>query len=252
MPDPPTSPIQRVAVLFAMHAEGTLLADTLGLDPPDALHPNLPARVRLGGIGKVELVHCVNGIDPLHGVDRIGTETATLVSWLLLEKYKPDLLINAGTCGGFSSHGASIGDAYLAADEFLYHDHRIPIPGFREMGEARIPAEPFPAVAKLLGIRTGPVSSGASIDATDSERMFFEREGAVAKDMEATAIAAVARDRGVPFLAIKAITDLVDHPEPSHEAFLRNLETTTARLSVHLETLLSFLGDGKTLEDLRC
>lgn len=253
MPDTPSSSIQRVGLIFAMHAEGRLVADKLGFGPSEqGLHQDLPAQVRVGRVGQVDLIHCINGIDPLHRVDRIGTETATLVSWLLLERYKPDLLINAGTCGGFKSQGAKIGDTYLASGDFLYHDHRVPIPGFRELGEARIPADPFPVVAEILGLQTGPVSSGASLDATDVERAFFEREGVVAKDMEATAIAAVARDRSTPFLAIKAVTDLVDHPEPSEEAFLRNLEYTTTRLADHLERLLSFLGDGKTIQDLRC
>lgn len=252
MPNTRVRPIKRIAMLFAMHAEGAPIADQLQLDTGEKLDADLPARIRRGTVGVVELVHCVHGVDPKYGVDRIGTETATLVAWLMIEKYRPDLLINAGTCGGFSSRGANVGDAYLAAGEFLYHDHRVPIPGFRELGEARIPAEPFPAVAELLGIRSGPFSSGVSIDATDEERAFFDREGVVAKDMEATAIAAVARDRGIPFLAIKAITDLVEHSEPSHEMFLRNLDYTTDRLRDHLARLLSFLGDGKTLQDLRC
>jgi nucleoside phosphorylase len=246
----PIHQLERVALLFAMHAEGDPIAERLDLGAAEPLVPELPARIRLGTVGTVELWVVTNGVDPMHEVDRIGTESATLVAWLTIEKCRPQLLINAGTCGGFESHGAKVGDAYLAAGSFLYHDHHIPIPGFRELGEARIPAQPFDAVAALLGIETGVFSSGSSIEATEEERAFFEREHVVAKDMEATAIAAVARDRDVPFLAIKAVTDLVDHPEPSHEAFLRNLASTSRTLSDLLERLLRHIGDGVTLSEL--
>ena len=69
--------------------------------------------------------------------------------------------------------------------------------------------------------------------------------------MEATAIASVTRDWGVPFLAIKTVTDLVDHPEPSHEQFLRNLASSSAHLTDLLSELIEFLGEGVSLSRLR-
>jgi hypothetical protein len=35
----------------------------------------------------------------------------------------------------------------------------------------------------------------------------------------------------VPLAALKGVTDLVDHHEPTQEAFLRNLARTTERLA---------------------
>ena len=244
------SSIRTIALLFAMEAEGTPIADRLSLGPPEPLDERLPARVRTGTVGQVRIIHCVNGIDPIHAVDRVGTEWATLTAWLLLQSCRPDLLINAGTCGGFERRGGSIGQAYLASGTLLYHDRQIPIPGFHEQGEGRIETLPAAGIAKLLGIPTGVVSSGVSLTARPDELAFLERENVIAKDMEATAIGAVARDLGTPLLVLKAVTDLVDHPEPSHEAFLRNLASTTGRLTDHLETLLRFLGEGRTLRDL--
>ena len=131
------------------------------------------------------------------------------------------------------------------------HDHRVPLPGFQAQAEARIPAEHYPALERQLGIDSGPVSSGSSLDATPQELEFFEQEQVVAKDMEATAIASVTRDWGVPFLAIKTVTDLVDHPEPSHEQFLRNLASSSAHLTDLLSELIGFLGQGVSLTRLR-
>ena len=250
MSDPAEETTARISLIFAMHAEGDPIADRLALGEPQELAAGHPARMRRGRVGRIQITVATNGLDGIHGVDRIGTEHATLVSWLLIEKSSPHLLVNAGTCGGFRSMGAGIGTTYLATGAFLFHDHVVPIEGFKELGEARIPAATFPGVAEGLGIETGIVSSGCSLEASASELEFFEREGVAAKDMEATAIASVARDRNVPFMAIKSVTDLVDHPEPSHEAFLRNLECTTSGLTDHLERLIRLIGDGKLLPEL--
>jgi nucleoside phosphorylase len=60
--------------------------------------------------------------------------------------------------------------------------------------------------------------------------------------MELAALAVVCRLQQVPLVAIKGITDLVDHHEPTHDAFLRNLERTAARVAAasgpFLETIL--------------
>ncbi len=243
-------PIGCVALLFAMEEEGRPIAERLSLGEAEQLHEHLPARIRRGRLDSLEIIHCINGVDPIHGVDRIGTESATLTAWLLAETCRPDLLVNAGTCGGFESRGGSIGQAYLASGDLLYNDHKVPIPAYKEQAEVRIPTLDTGKLANTLGIRTGVVSSGASLTARPDEVEFFDREAVIAKDMEATAIGVVARDLGLPFLALKAVTDLVDHPEPSHEAFLRNLASTTARLTDHLEALLRFIEEGRSIQDL--
>ena len=106
---------------------------------------------------------------------------------------------------------------------------------------------------RLLGrlrLRLCDAELGA-VDATADELAFFERERVVAKDMEATAIASVARDWSIPFLAVKTVTDLVDHPEPSHEQFLRNLSSSCEHLTDLLSELIHFIGQGTSLSELR-
>jgi nucleoside phosphorylase len=75
-----------------------------------------------------------------------------------------------------------------------------------------------------------------------AELAFFEQERVCAKDMEACSIAQVCAQCGVPFVAVKAVTDLVDHPEPVQDAFLRNLRTVTALLGERLDAGLRWLG----------
>ena len=87
-----------------------------------------------------------------HGVDNVGTVPSAVLAYAALEAFHPDLLINAGTAGGFKvsksrapcewwrciglrlvSHhplqakGAAIGDVYLAT-HIANHDRRIPLP----------------------------------------------------------------------------------------------------------------------------
>ena len=243
--------IQRVVLHFAMEEEAAGIVKRFNLGAGTRLHPALPAQVRIQQIGAVEWVHCTNGTDPIHGVDRVGLEPAATTAWKLLSDYKPCFYINAGTCGGFAARGGEIARSYLGGGQFLMHDHRVPLPGFQAQAEARIPAERYPTLHRLLGLEGGPISSGSSLDATPREMQFFEQEKVVAKDMEATAIASVARDWGTPFLAIKTVTDLVDHPEPSHEQFLRNLASSSAHLTDLLSELIGFLGEGVSLSRLR-
>ena len=243
--------IKRVVLHFAMAEEAQGIAEHCSLDKAEPLHEALPARVRRGTVGTTEIIHCINGTDPLHAVDRIGMESAATTAWSALSLFKPCLYINAGTCGGFAGRGGTIARSYLGGGAFLIHDHRVPLPGFKELGEGRIPALDYPALETLLGIESGPISSGSSLDATPDEQAFFEREQVVAKDMEAAAIASVARDWGVPFLALKTVTDLVDHPEPSHEQFLRNLSSSCRHLTDLLDELVRFIGHGTSMRELQ-
>ena len=57
--------------------------------------------------------------------------------------------------------------------------------------------------------------------------------------MELAALAVVCREAGVPLAALKGVTDLVDHHEPTHEAFLRNLTRTTDRIA---QSAAAFIG----------
>ena len=65
---------------------------------------------------------------------------------------------------------------------------------------------------------------------------------AVAKDMEAAAVAWTCERLGVPFTALKVITDLVDHHEEAAEQFSRNLKRATQRLAEAVPALIDALG----------
>jgi nucleoside phosphorylase len=67
--------------------------------------------------------------------------------------------------------------------------------------------------------------------------------------MEAASIAWVAELLGVPMLAIKSITDLVDHSTATAEQFQANFARASQRLRDTLINVLEFCED-RTIADL--
>jgi len=220
--------VRRVLFFVAMEHEAAPIADALGLARA--------GDARVGRIAGAEIVLLTPGIDPATQVDRIGpVHASTALTRALVHAREPfDLVVNAGTAGGFESQGQRIADLVVARDT-LFHDARVAIDGFDRVARAhtRLSADDslLARLAAALDARAGLVSTGSSLDATADELAAFARSGALAKEMELAALAVACRVHAVPLVALKGITDLVDHHEPTHEAFLRNLERTAARVA---------------------
>jgi hopanoid-associated phosphorylase len=70
-------------------------------------------------------------------------------------------------------------------------------------------------LATFLAVRSGPLAESASLVSTGTDKkQVHSRTGAVALDMETVAIAKVARQHTIPFLAIRVIVDPVDMDLP--------------------------------------
>lgn len=63
----------------------------------------------------------------IHGVDQVGTVPAALTAYLAMQAFNPDLVLTAGTAGGFAAPGGAVGDVYVGSSA-MNHDRRIPIP----------------------------------------------------------------------------------------------------------------------------
>ncbi len=227
----------KIAIVMAMQAEAEPLIEKLGL----ALRPvpGLPVNIYAGQDQRCVLV--TNGRDAVTGVDNIGTQPATLAAWLAIERFAPDLLLNAGTAGGFAKRGAAIGDVYVSAGHIRFHDRRIPLPGFREYGIGNYPVADLAACAARLNLKTGTVSTGNSLDCPAVDLAQMQANDADVKEMEAAAIAWVASITGTPMAAVKAITDLVDLPHPPEEQFVANLAQASSRLADAVVSLVPLL-----------
>ena len=100
-------------------------------------------------------------------------------------------------------------------------------------------AHPAPALAAAVGLKSGIVTTGNSLDATDVDLAAMAANGAAVKEMEAAGAVWAAHLFGVPMLALKAVTDIVDGDKPAAEEFLANLAAATTAL--HVRFLFLFL-----------
>jgi 5'-methylthioadenosine/S-adenosylhomocysteine nucleosidase len=223
--------ISNIAILIAMREEANPILNQLKMDMiADGFDNHLPFELYKGIIEEREVHLVIGGKDKVYNVDNIATQPATLSAHVTIEKIQPDLIINAGTAGGFKKRGANIGTVYISSDQLKYHDRRIPIPGYREYGIGAYPSLKTDRMAQELNLVPGIISTGNSLDLTDNDLEIIQSNNADVKDMEAAAIAWVAMLHGKPFLALKAITDLIDTDSPTQEEFLENLSIASKNL----------------------
>jgi len=234
---------KRIAFIFAMAAEAAPLIQSLGLSRVEGWgDPRLPFLHYIGTYeNDFDLVISTNGKDPRWGVDNIGTDPAVLNAYLTLTQFKPDLCINCGTAGAFKKNQAQVGDVYLSSEAIRYHDRRIAIQGYDIYGVGHFPVLPLDKMAHALGLKLGVVSTGNSLDFTAKDLEMIEQNNGSIKEMEAAAIAYVAHLLGVPFFAVKAVTDLVDSELPPGPEFLKNLEMACAQLFMKTQAVLAYL-----------
>ena len=155
-----------------MEGEGKPFINALGLTKSEALAAPLPSTIYQGEYKGMDVTVAVNGKHPKFNIDSVGTVPAALTTFALLQKEKPDLLINAGTAGGFKAKGGEIGDVYIAQG-FANHDRRIPIPPFVEYATGKYEATASPCLLKETGWKHGVVTTSNALDheAKDDELM---------------------------------------------------------------------------------
>ncbi|ONM03226.1 hypothetical protein Zm00014a_031618 [Zea mays] len=188
------------------------------------------------------------GKDAVLGVDSVGTVSAALLTSFSIQTLKPDLIINAGTAGGFKAKGASIGDVFLASD-VSFHDRRIPIPVFDMYGIGARKTSAVPNILKELNLKIGKLSTGDSLDMSPQDEKVILSNDATVKDMEGAAVAYVADMFSTPAIFVKAVTDIVDGEKPTSEEFLQNLIAVTAALDLAVTKVVDFIS-GKRISDL--
>lgn len=229
-------------VVIAMEAEAAPVRKELDLTGEG----NLLAEGISARLWSNESVHVViNGSDSRFGVDAIGTLPASLTTLLAIEKTNPKIVISAGTCGGFTARDGFIGEIILA-NRCVFHDRRIPLKGFMDYGVGDFSVADLNEIAERLGFRMGTVSTGDSLDSQPSDLDFMNSVTAVAKDMEAAAVAWVCALKEVPFTALKVTTDLVDGEITTEEEFVTNLQYASNRLSEGILSLVHELKDFRT------
>ncbi|QBP40835.1 5'-methylthioadenosine/S-adenosylhomocysteine nucleosidase [Paenisporosarcina antarctica] len=163
----------------------------------------------------------------------IGKVNAAMSTAILLHHFKPDAVINTGSAGGFDS-ALEVG-AIVISDEVRHHDVDVTAFGY-EMGQVpQLPAA-FISDGKLrklaeeaveeLGqhqFATGLIATGDSFmsdpERVESVRRHFPHMKAT--EMEAAAVAQVCHQFEVPFVVIRALSDIAGKESSiSFEEFL--------------------------------
>ena len=112
---PPLPDAPRDIVMFvAMEREAAPIAAALKLGAAQALAARSSARIRRGEIAGARISLITPGVDSATGVDKIGPLHASMALHRALHATPCDLLLNAGTAGGFESRGSTIADIVIA------------------------------------------------------------------------------------------------------------------------------------------
>lgn len=245
-------PISSILIIVAMQEEALPLVEKFNLKQDHHLTSLFPAGVpwvRYNGTYKELYINIIwLGNDRVFGVNSVGTVSASLATYASVQAFSPDLIINAGTAGGFKAKGASIGDIYLASD-VAFHDRRIPIPVFNLYGVGLVQTFSTPNLIKTLTLKVGKLSTGNSLDISPEDEVSIVSNGATVKDMEGAAVAYVANLMKVPVIFAKGVTDIVDGDKPTAQEFRQNLAAVTVALDRAVTEIVDFI-NGKALQEL--
>jgi len=142
------------------------------------------------------------------GCGGIGKEAAQAVAKVLIDEYRVNALISCGLAGGLTSQ-MKLAQTFVAG-------RVIDATSGKEWSNAA-GAVTLVSVPSILGPR--------------QKRELASEFSAQAVDMEAAAVAEVAAQEGVPFVALKSISDELDFPMPPLQPFIKtNGRLAKARL----------------------
>lgn len=243
-------PISTILIIIAMQTEALPLVNKFQLSQAvDSVFPKGVPWVWYHGPYKDLNVNIMwPGKDAVLGVDSVGTVSSSLLTYASVQALQPDLIINAGTAGGFKAKGACIGDVFLVS-EVAFHDRRIPIPVFDLYGVGLRQTCSTPNILKDLNLKVGKLSTGDSLDMCPQDESSIIANDATIKDMEGAAVAYVADLLKVPAVFIKAVTDIIDGDKPTTEEFLENLAAVAAALEQAVTQVIDYI-NGKCIREL--
>lgn len=223
---------------MAMESEAKTFIDTFNFDKCIKTSPYGFKNYHLKN-NNYEINLFVGESDKKFNVQSVGTVPSAIAVDQMIRSFSPDLIINAGTAGGFKSRGANIGDVYII-NSTQFHDRRIEIPGYAEYGRYFLKHENdfYKKIKKQLNLKSGLLSTGDSLDYIDTDKKLVEGREASVKDMEGAAIAWTCYHNQIPAVFIKSITDIVDGPYSTVDEFLLNLQEASQNLSKALIRLI--------------
>lgn len=186
---------------------------------------------------------------------RIGKVAAATTATVLIERFGVERIVFTGVAGGLAAR-VVVGDI-VVADSFLQHDldaspifpkYEVPLYGLsRFAADAALSAQLAAAAQRALpGVKVhqGLVVSGDRFVSTTAECQALRAAlpEALAVEMEGAAIAQVCHDYGIPFAAVRTISDRAD--DAAHVDFASFIQDVASRYSAAIvEAFFSVQGD---------
>lgn len=192
----------------------------------------MPGERRQTAAGREFWTGHLHGQDVVVVLSRIGKVAAATTATVLIERFGVRRIVFTGVAGGLGP-GVTVGDV-VVADSFLQHDldasplfprHEVPLYGTsRFPTDAGLSAGLAQAVRSALpgsALHCGLVVSGDRFVATSAECRALQAAlpEALAVEMEGAAFAQVCHDYGIPFAAVRTISDRAD--DSAHVDFSR-------------------------------
>jgi adenosylhomocysteine nucleosidase len=220
----------RTAIVAAMHQE---LAAVLAL---------LPDERKQAVAGRDFWVGHLHGSEVVAVLSRIGKVAAATTATALVERFAVERIVFTGVAGGLA-RGVDVGDVVVATS-FVQHDldaspifprYEVPLYGTSRFAtDAALSDRLHAAVRRALPgarVHRGLVASGDRFVSSASESRALQESlpDALAVEMEGAAFAQVCHDYGVPFAAVRTVSDRAD--DAAHGDFLKFIEEVASRHS---------------------
>lgn len=173
----------------------------------------------------------------------VGKVSAAVGTTLLIEKYTPDFIINTGTAGGLGT--SQVHDLILAT-EVRHHDVDLTGFGYEPGQQSKMPAafvtdKKWTALAERLvakhsqQLHKGLVVSGDAFinDPQRLKEIQATFPAALAVEMEAASIAQVCYMLEVPFVVLRAVSDVAGEGNTlSFESFVKSAGKLSAEINL--------------------
>lgn len=227
-----------------------------------ALLALMPDEQRVRVAGRDFWVGHLHGQPVVAVLSRIGKVAAAVTATVLLERFGVRAIVFTGVAGGLAP-GVNVGDVVVAT-ELLQHDmdaspifpkHEVPLMGLSRFAAdaaisdalAQVVTNVLRDPVALIGqegvdefglssprVHRGLLVSGDRFVSTTAESDALQRElpDALAVEMEGAAVAQVCHDYGVPFAAMRTISDRAD--DAAHGDFARFVAVVASRYSLAL------------------
>lgn len=229
----------RVAVLSALAEEQQGLLDQLA-GPEDHVYA-----------GRTFWTGSLQGQSVVLALSRIGKVAAATTAAALIERFKASHIVFTGVAGGVGE-GVRVGDVVVGTG-FVQHDmdasplfprYQIPL-----TGQTVFPGDPVLTAQLFQVCRTANLKVHQGLIASGDRFVNGAKEVAVlvqalrdaghlplAVEMEGAAVAQVCSDHGIPFAAVRAISDRAD--DTAHVDFPRFVNEVASVYAVKIVTTL--------------